>query len=452
MKRYLVIFAGLLLCSCANKNQVEVSETVTPTIQAEKAVYQDVSPIIEGDDYIIAFNTTISLETLTQEDGDILYPSFNDLMQHYGKLFDAHHAYTDAQGNQLVNVYYINNELKDGESITLDKDLFDLIQLSFKMSELTQDKFNPTLYDLSQLWAPLFSPFPMEQVDPDSDSIEQAKGCVILSDQLPLVFTLDEGSYTLTKNNSKCETGAKLDLGGIAKGYALDLVTKQLMDYQLPFLINSGTSSISAYTPQGVDKTWYIGVRDPFARVSLLYDVGLKESACFTTSGDDSRSISAYTPQGVDKTWYIGVRDPFARVSLLYDVGLKESACFTTSGDDSQYFLKTEGLNTIIRHHILDPLSGYSNNYIRSATVLSSPLSNGIADALSTALFNCETNDQRLAIVEAVKNEFNVQIEFATLENTSSDNGYLDITKGFKSLLIEGTESEHVIDTRVINE
>ena len=405
MKRYLVIFAGLLLCSCANKNQVEVSETVTPTIQTEKAVYQDVSPIIEGDDYIIAFNTTISLETLTQEDGDILYPSFNDLMQHYGKLFDAHHAYTDAQGNQLVNVYYINNELKDGESITLDKDLFDLIQLSFKMSELTQDKFNPTLYDLSQLWAPLFSPFPMEQVDPDSDSIEQAKGCVILSDQLPLVFTLDEGSYTLTKNNSKCETGAKLDLGGIAKGYALDLVTKQLMDYQLPFLINSGTSS-----------------------------------------------ISAYTPQGVDKTWYIGVRDPFARVSLLYDVGLKESACFTTSGDDSQYFLKTEGLNTIIRHHILDPLSGYSNNYIRSATVLSSPLSNGIADALSTALFNCETNDQRLAIVEAVKNEFNVQIEFATLENTSSDNGYLDITKGFKSLLIEGTESEHVIDTRVINE
>ena len=405
MKRYLVIFAGLLLCSCANKNQVEVSETVTPTIQAEKAVYQDVSTIIEGDDYIIAFNTTISLETLTQEDGDILYPSFNDLMQHYGKLFDAHHAYTDAQGNQLVNVYYINNELKDGESITLDKDLFDLIQLSFKMSELTQDKFNPTLYDLSQLWAPLFSPFPMEQVDPDSDSIEQAKGCVILSDQLPLVFTLDEGSYTLTKNNSKCETGAKLDLGGIAKGYALDLVTKQLMDYQLPFLINSGTSS-----------------------------------------------ISAYTPQGVDKTWYIGVRDPFARVSLLYDVGLKESACFTTSGDDSQYFLKTEGLNTIIRHHILDPLSGYSNNYIRSATVLSSPLSNGIADALSTALFNCETNDQRLAIVEAVKNEFNVQIEFATLENTSSDNGYLDITKGFKSLLIEGTESEHVIDTRVINE
>ena len=405
MKRYLVIFAGLLLCSCANKNQVEVSETVTPTIQAEKAVFQDVSPIIEGDDYIIAFNTTISLETLTQEDGDILYPSFNDLMQHYGKLFDAHHAYTDAQGNQLVNVYYINNELKDGESITLDKDLFDLIQLSFKMSELTQDKFNPTLYDLSQLWAPLFSPFPMEQVDPDSDSIEQAKGCVILSDQLPLVFTLDESSYTLTKNNSKCETGAKLDLGGIAKGYALDLVTKQLMDYQLPFLINSGTSS-----------------------------------------------ISAYTPQGVDKTWYIGVRDPFARVSLLYDVGLKESACFTTSGDDSQYFLKTEGLNTIIRHHILDPLSGYSNNYIRSATVLSSPLSNGIADALSTALFNCETNDQRLAIVEAVKNEFNVQIEFATLENTSSDNGYLDITKGFKSLLIEGTESEHVIDTRVINE
>lgn len=405
MKRYLVIFAGLLLCSCANKNQVEVSETATPTIQAEKAVYQDVSPIIEGDDYIIAFNTTISLETLTQEDGDILYPSFNDLMQHYGKLFDAHHAYTDAQGNQLVNVYYINNELKDGESITLDKDLFDLIQLSFKMSELTQDKFNPTLYDLSQLWAPLFSPFPMEQVDPDSDSIEQAKGCVILSDQLPLVFTLDEDSYTLTKNNSKCETGAKLDLGGIAKGYALDLVTKQLMDYQLPFLINSGTSS-----------------------------------------------ISAYTPQGVDKTWYIGVRDPFARVSLLYDVGLKESACFTTSGDDSQYFLKTEGLNTIIRHHILDPLSGYSNNYIRSATVLSSPLTNGIADALSTALFNCETNDQRLAIVEAVKNEFNVQIEFATLENTSSDNGYLDITKGFKSLLIEGTESEHVIDTRVINE
>lgn len=405
MKKIVCIAIALMCCACASNAPIESDQPTqkpSETINEPKMVYQDVTPIEQGNDWIIPFNTTISLETLTQEDGDVLYDEFNDAMHHYAQLFDAHHHYTDDNGNPIINVAYINDVLEYEQEVMLDKDLFDLLMLSQQMMELTDNRFNPTLYDLTQLWGPLFSPFPMQQDDPDSSLIQAALANRITADQFFNAYELNQETQTLIKHEVEGKH-VKLDLGGIAKGYALDCVTQQLNRHELPFLLNAGTSS-----------------------------------------------ISAYTPKGVNKTWYIGIRDPFARVSLLYDVGLTENACFTTSGDDSQYFLLTQGNETVIRHHILDGNSGYSNNYIRSATVLSSPSSNGIADALSTALFNCSTNQERIDMVTKIKDAFDIDIEFATLENTNSESGYLDITTGFSDALIDGTQSSHVIETRII--
>ena len=64
----------------------------------------------------------------------------------------------------------------------------------------------------------------------------------------------------------------------------------------------------------------------------------------------------------------------------------------------------------------MDGTTGYSNNYIRSATVLSSPLTYAITYALSTALFNCQSVQERSEMVNSIKESFVIDIEFATLK------------------------------------
>ena len=45
-----------------------------------------------------------------------------------------------------------------------------------------------------------------------------------------------------------------------------------------PFLINIGSSSISAYVPDNEHKDWIIGVRNPYARVLTLYELFIVSS------------------------------------------------------------------------------------------------------------------------------------------------------------------------------
>lgn len=93
---------------------------------------------------------------------------------------------------------------------------------------------------------------PMQQEDPDVALIEKALQNSITASRFFDAYELNEKNHTLIKHELSGKN-VKLDLGGIAKGYALDCVTQQLMKHELPFLLNAGTCSISTYTPQGID-------------------------------------------------------------------------------------------------------------------------------------------------------------------------------------------------------
>ena len=123
-----------------------------------------------------------------------------------------------------------------------------------------------------------------------------------------------------------------IDLGGIAKGYAVDRV------------------------------------------ITLLTDAGIAHGS--VSAGGDSRIIGDRR----GKPWSVGVRDPRDETGLTAVLPLEDTAV-STSGDYERYF-EQDGVRY---HHILDPQSGRSATGAMSVTILGPEAA--FTDALSTSVF-----------------------------------------------------------------
>jgi thiamine biosynthesis lipoprotein len=142
-------------------------------------------------------------------------------------------------------------------------------------------------------------------------------------------------SIRLDRNNSTVtflKPGMNIDLGGIAKGYAVDLA---------------------------IDKLTELGV----------------ESA-IVTAGGDSRILGDRrgTP------WMMGIRHPRKKGEFAIKIPLENTA-ISTSGDYERFFM--EGDKRI--HHILNPDTGKPAKHIQSVTVITPRAID--SDALSTTVF-----------------------------------------------------------------
>ena len=89
-------------------------------------------------------------------------------------------------------------------------------------------------------------------------------------------------------------------------------------------------------------------------------------------------------------------------------------------------------------HHIVDPSTGISNDYLRSISLISNNCSLAVLDALSTTLFNVENDDQLNEMVILFEETFNTKINYVACKKVS-DNNYNDvnliINKDLKSSL-----------------
>jgi thiamine biosynthesis lipoprotein len=159
--------------------------------------------------------------------------------------------------------------------------------------------------------------------------------------------------------------GMKIGLGGIAKGYALDLAARALRTSGVTdFLILGGGQVYAGGRKNG--RPWTVGIRDPRGAAT----------------------------------------DYFATVGVT-DVSV------STSGDYESYFI----LNGIRYHHILDPRTGMPARGLRSATVISPDAT--LADALSTALIVMGPRPG-MALVERLSNVEAVLVDDRGMVLTSS--------------------------------
>lgn len=111
--------------------------------------------------------------------------------------------------------------------------------------------------------------------------------------------------------------GVRIDLGGIAKGHAVD------------------------------------------RGIAILQ--GLRIEHASVTAGGDTRIIG----DRMGAPWIVGIRHPDDKTKVIARIPLVDTA-ISTSGDYERYFDE----NGVRYHHIIDPASGHSASKVRSATIL----------------------------------------------------------------------------------
>lgn len=212
----------------------------------------------------------------------------------------------------------INREAYPGP-ITVEREVFDLIEQSLVAWRETSGAFDITVGPLMQLW-PLYR---AEKILPGDGQIGEALERVG-SDRI----VLDPAQNTIAFK----KPGMSIDLGGIAKGYAIDRAIG---------LLRAGGVA-SALVNAGGD----------------LYALGFK-------------------PDGTP--WRVGVRHPRRPDDLIATLEVHDIAVMT-SGDYERYFIK-DGRRT---SHIIDPRTGFSVRGTASVTL--SAASATRADALATGV------------------------------------------------------------------
>ncbi len=213
----------------------------------------------------------------------------------------------------------LNKEAALGESKP-NAELFNLILLSLDFAKGTGGAFDPTVGPLSLLWN--FSGD--EPRVPTEDLVRQALKKVGWE---KVQFDKKHGTIRLP------EKGMSLDLGGIAKGYALDRAAAVLKERAI--------------------------------------------SAALVNAGGDIVAIGEKSP---GSPWQVGIQDPRNPNGIVAVVPLKDRV-IVTSGDYERFVIK-DGKRY---HHLLDPQTGFPAELLRSVTIIAET---GVtADALATAVF-----------------------------------------------------------------
>jgi thiamine biosynthesis lipoprotein len=199
-------------------------------------------------------------------------------------------------------VSQVNARAADGP-MQISKELFDLLVTAREYSRLTEGAFDITYASVGYLYD--FR----KRMRPDEVQIKTALPAVNYEHVL-----LDTEHQTVQFS----QKGVRIDLGGIAKGYAVD------------------------------------------GGIEALRKMGITHG--YVAAGGDSRMIG----DRLGKPWIVGIRDPMkgegaviARVPLV-------DAAMSTSGDYERFF--DEG--GVRYHHIIDPHTGHSASKVRSATVI----------------------------------------------------------------------------------
>ncbi|MEE9315813.1 MAG: FAD:protein FMN transferase, partial [bacterium] len=201
--------------------------------------------------------------------------------------------------------------------IPVSDELFSLLGESVLLSKLTKGCFDITIYPLWKIWK-----FEGENIEvPSKGKIERVLELVAYKNMI-----LQNGKISFAKK------GMGIDLGGIAKGYAVDAAIKVLKDKNIN----------SAIVNAGGD----------------MYVLGRKQG----------------------KPWRIGIRHPRREGEILGTIEVEDKA-IVTSGDYERFFF-SGGKKY---HHIINPKTGYPADECQSVTIVAKEAT--FADGLATGIF-----------------------------------------------------------------
>ena len=208
-----------------------------------------------------------------------------------------------------------NNAAREPVAITAE--LFGLLQTAQQYSALSKGAFDITYASVGYLYDY------RQHFHPDEKAIAAA---------LPTIDYRQLKLDTANRTVAFGKPGMRIDLGGIAKGYAVD---------------------------RGID---------------ILKARGFTHA--MVNAGGDTRVAG----DRFGKPWIVGIRHPDRKDEVALRIPLTDAA-FSTSGDYERFF--DEG--GVRYHHIIDPKTGHSPHSVRSVTIIASNATR--TDGLSKTVF-----------------------------------------------------------------
>ena len=210
----------------------------------------------------------------------------------------------------------INREAA-ARAVPVSDELFGLIARALKLSQTTGGAFDITFASVGYLYD--FR----RHIHPDDHT---------LAEHLPAVDYRQVRLDAATRSVRFGRQGVRIDLGGIAKGYAVD------------------------------------------RGIAILHRCGIRSA--LVTAGGDSRILGDHH----GRPWMMGVKDPRKPDGIAVVLPLSDTA-ISTSGDYERFFIE-DGKRY---HHILSPKTGRPVTHTRSVTVLGPDATT--TDGLSTSFF-----------------------------------------------------------------
>jgi thiamine biosynthesis lipoprotein len=229
-------------------------------------------PTYEEQGYV--FGTLVEVSVYGEEDVKAR-KAVTSVMQEFQRLHNLLHAWKPSTLSDL------NAAIAKGESREVTPEVAAMLKDAAKLSAQSDGLFNPAIGGLVKLWG--FHADEFKAALPDE---KQLAALVAAKPQMgDLVFSpAPDGKGELVRSNNKA---VLLDLGGYAKGYALDRAAELLKQQGVRnALINIG-GNVLALGQHG-DRAWRIGIQHP-RKPGPIATLELHDGEAIGTSGDYQR-------------------------------------------------------------------------------------------------------------------------------------------------------------------
>ncbi len=231
---------------------------------------QQTEPVFNNQ--ILAFGTIIDI-TIDGVEPALAEQVSGELEQMFLQWHHDWHAWEDGPLTQL------NAQLASGKPATVDAGLLPLLIEANRLSELSNGLFNPLIGGLLELWGFQGNPLP-EGTLPDPDAIRDWLA------QAPVAADIYIKGNTLTSRNPR----AAYDLGGFAKGYAIDRAIEHLQKRGIENAIVNTGGDLRAIGARSA-RRWRIGIRHP-RKDDILASITMATTACLPPAITNACSTS----------------------------------------------------------------------------------------------------------------------------------------------------------------
>ncbi len=283
--------------------------------------------------------TTITGYAASQAEFDTVAADILKELGEYHRLFTIYHRF-----DGLENLCTVN-ELVDGahRTVTVDRRIIDMLLYAKDMHQKTGGRVNIAMGSVLSIWhdyREMGMSDPAAAQLPPMDKLTEAAAHTDIN-----CLLIDEENATVTITDPRMT----LDVGAIAKGYAVEMVGRSLEEKGITgYVINVG-GNVRTVGLKGDGTPWTVGIENP---------------------DEDAE-------------------DPYFAYLYLNGQSL------VTSGSYQRYYV-VDGKRY---HHIIDPDTLMPEDLYLSVSVVCKSSADG--DALSTALF-CMTPEDGLALIESI--------------------------------------------------